>query len=46
MLGLTEEFKPRFVRRYAELAEVMRGAFRRYIDDVKCEAVSHGEESY
>ncbi len=28
MLGLTEEFKPRFVRRYGELADEMRGAFR------------------
>ena len=35
MLGLTEEFKPRFVRRYGELAEEMRGAFRSYIEDVE-----------
>src|SRR5260221_86603 len=35
MLGLTEEFKPRFVCRYGELAEMMRGAFRSYIADVK-----------
>lgn len=46
MLGLTEEFKPRFVRRYAELAETMRGAFRQYIDDVKSNRFPSKEESY
>ncbi len=46
MLGLTEEFKPRFVRRYAELAETMRGAFRQYIDDVKSRRFPSKEESY
>jgi len=46
MLGLTEEFKPRFVRRYAELAEAMRGAFRQYIRDVKAGTFPAGKESY
>jgi 3-methyl-2-oxobutanoate hydroxymethyltransferase len=46
MLGLTEEFKPRFVRRYAELAEGMRGAFRQYINDVKSGAFPTERESY
>lgn len=46
MLGVTEEFKPRFVRRYAELAEEMRGAFRRYIADVKGGEFPRREESY
>ena len=46
MLGLTEEFKPRFVRRYAELAETMRGAFTQYIDDVKSRRFPSKEESY
>ncbi|MBX2990924.1 MAG: 3-methyl-2-oxobutanoate hydroxymethyltransferase [Bacteroidetes bacterium] len=46
MLGLTEEFKPRFVRRYAELAEMMRGAFRQYIRDVKSDDFPSKEESY
>ena len=46
LLGLTEEFKPRFVRRYAELAENMRGAFRGYIDDVKHEKFPGEKESY
>jgi len=46
MLGLTEEFKPRFVRRYAELADVMRGAFSRYIKDVKSGDFPRMKESY
>ncbi len=46
MLGLTEEFKPRFVRRYAELAEQMRGAFRQYIGDVKAKEFPDMKESY
>ena len=46
MLGLTEEFKPRFVRRYAELAETMRGAFRSYIADVKSQEFPTKKESY
>jgi len=46
MLGLTEEFRPRFVRRYAEMADVMRNAFRAYMDDVRSGAFPAGGESY
>jgi 3-methyl-2-oxobutanoate hydroxymethyltransferase len=46
MLGLTEDFKPRFVRRYAELAGELRGAFRQYIGDVKSEKFPSSKESY
>lgn len=46
MLGLTEEFKPRFVRRYAELAQDLRSAFTRYIDDVKAARFPTDRESY
>ena len=46
MLGLTEEFKPRFVRRYGELAETLRGAFRKYIADVKEKRFPTKNESY
>ena len=46
MLGLTEEFKPRFVRRYAELATSMRDAFRRYMQDVKAKKFPTDKESY
>jgi 3-methyl-2-oxobutanoate hydroxymethyltransferase len=46
MLGLTEEFKPRFVRRYAELAQDMRTAFKGYIHDVKATRFPTDRESY
>jgi 3-methyl-2-oxobutanoate hydroxymethyltransferase len=46
MLGLTEEFKPRFVRRYTELAEILRKAFNGYIDDVKSSKFPDKKESY
>lgn len=46
MLGLTEEFRPRFVRRYSELAETMRGAFRAYMDDVRSGRFPGDKESY
>jgi 3-methyl-2-oxobutanoate hydroxymethyltransferase len=46
MLGLTEEFKPRFVRRYTELSTQMRDAFTRYIADVKGGAFPTMKESY
>ncbi len=35
MLGLFEEFKPKFVRRYTELAKIIKNAFENYIADVK-----------
>jgi len=46
MLGLTEEFRPRFVRRYEELGETMRRAFTRYIGDVKGRKFPGRKESY
>ncbi len=46
LLGLTEEFRPRFVRRYAELAGIMRDAFRQYIRDVKQGEFPAMKESY
>ena len=46
MLGLTEEFRPRFVRRYGELAEELRRSFRSYIDDVKSGSFPTKSESY
>jgi 3-methyl-2-oxobutanoate hydroxymethyltransferase len=46
MLGVTEEFRPRFVRRYAELADQMRKAFRQYIADVKSGKFPTEKESY
>ncbi|HXG01404.1 MAG TPA: 3-methyl-2-oxobutanoate hydroxymethyltransferase [Bacteroidota bacterium] len=46
MLGLTEDFRPRFVRRYAELADTLRRAFRQYIEDVRSGSFPSKDESY
>ena len=35
MLGFFEEFKPKFVRRYLNGAEIVRSAVNKYVDDVK-----------
>lgn len=35
MLGINKGFSPRFLRRYADLHEVMTGAVTQYINDVK-----------
>jgi 3-methyl-2-oxobutanoate hydroxymethyltransferase len=46
MLGMIEEFKPRFVRKYMTLAQDMKDAFRRYISDVKENKFPTKDESY
>lgn len=46
MLGLFTKFKPRFVRRYAELRETMESAFRAYRRDVKEGDFPSDDESY
>lgn len=46
MLGLTEEFHPRFVRHYAQLAEAVRQAVRHYNSDIKNGTFPNTEESY
>ncbi|MDX1438364.1 MAG: 3-methyl-2-oxobutanoate hydroxymethyltransferase [Rubricoccaceae bacterium] len=46
LLGLTKDFNPRFVRRYAELGDVMAEAVRGYIDDVRARKFPSNEESY
>ncbi len=46
MLGLTTQFNPRFVRKYAQLSEVMNGAFQRYRNDVREGAFPTEDESY
>ncbi|CUS98579.1 3-methyl-2-oxobutanoate hydroxymethyltransferase [Candidatus Kryptobacter tengchongensis] len=46
MLGLFEEFKPKFVRRYAELSKIIRNAFENYISDVKSGKFPSESESY
>lgn len=46
MLGLFEAFKPKFVRRYAEVARIIREAVGKYADDVKRGEYPSKEESY
>jgi 3-methyl-2-oxobutanoate hydroxymethyltransferase len=46
MLGLYEKFKPKFVRRYAEMGKLMRESFLNYIDDVKSSHFPDENESY
>ena len=35
MLGITQKFSPRFLRRYHNLSEEIKGSVQAYIDDVK-----------
>ncbi|RNI25938.1 3-methyl-2-oxobutanoate hydroxymethyltransferase [Rufibacter latericius] len=46
LLGITKEFKPRFLRRYAELHEIITGAVSNYISDVKSLNFPTEEEAY
>jgi 3-methyl-2-oxobutanoate hydroxymethyltransferase len=46
MLGITQEFKPRFLRQYADLQGIMVGAFKKYISDVKSRDFPNEGESY
>jgi 3-methyl-2-oxobutanoate hydroxymethyltransferase len=46
MLGMIEEFQPRFVRRYMNLAQDMKDAFSRYKKDIKSGSFPSENESY
>ncbi len=46
MLGINKDFSPRFLRRYADLAQVMNTAFVNYINDVKAGNFPNEKESY
>jgi 3-methyl-2-oxobutanoate hydroxymethyltransferase len=46
MLGITKEFKPRFLRRYLNMYEEVENAVKRYIDDVKSRNFPNNEEQY
>jgi 3-methyl-2-oxobutanoate hydroxymethyltransferase len=46
MVGLTKEFHPRFLRRYANLYDVIHGAVGNYIKDVKSKDFPSDNEQY
>ncbi len=46
MLGINKGFSPRFLRRYADLHEVMTDAVSRYIADVKSSDFPNEQEQY
>ena len=46
MLGLFEEFKPKFVRRYLDLAKDIKNAVEKYIKDVKESRFPSKDESF
>lgn len=46
MIGLTHEFKPRFLRRYLNLYEDIKGAVQQYVTDVKERDFPNEKEQY
>ena len=46
MLGINQGFSPRFLRRYANLAEDITRAVQTYIEDVKTQDFPNGKEQY
>jgi 3-methyl-2-oxobutanoate hydroxymethyltransferase len=46
ILGLNDSFRPRFVKRYAELAQVVRGAFAEFARDVRERRFPADEHSF
>lgn len=46
MLGITKEFKPRFLRQYADVGSIITKAVGNYIKDVKSKDFPNQNESY
>ena len=46
MLGITKDFKPRFLRRYLELFEAIKVAAQQYIQDVRDRDFPNEDEQY
>jgi len=46
MLGITKDFKPRFLRRYLELFETIGNATKQYVSDVKKREFPNDSEQY
>ncbi len=46
MLGMFSDFKPKFVKQYANLGQIMKEAFQKYIEEVECGAFPANEHEY
>jgi 3-methyl-2-oxobutanoate hydroxymethyltransferase len=46
MLGITQEFSPRFLRRYANLHDEIKSAVQAYIEDVRTQQFPNEKEQY
>lgn len=46
MLGITKEFKPRFLRRYLNMYDEVQNAVKQYVDDVKSQNFPSDKEQY
>lgn len=46
MLGITKEFKPRFLRRYADVHSIVTDAVGNYVTDVKAKKFPSEDEQY
>jgi 3-methyl-2-oxobutanoate hydroxymethyltransferase len=46
MLGINKGFSPRFLRKYADLHQVMNNAIQNYVTDVKAKTFPNQKEEY
>jgi 3-methyl-2-oxobutanoate hydroxymethyltransferase len=46
MLGINKEFKPRFLRRYADIHSIITSAVGQYVSDIKAKTFPNEEEKY
>ena len=46
MLGITQDFNPRFLRRYLNLFAEIKNAVQRYVEDVKLGDFPNDKEQY
>jgi 3-methyl-2-oxobutanoate hydroxymethyltransferase len=46
MLGITQDFSPRFLRRYSDIGDQMLGAIQKYVSDVRSRDFPSKDEQY
>jgi 3-methyl-2-oxobutanoate hydroxymethyltransferase len=46
MLGITKDFSPRFLRRYADLGKIIDNSVKQYIEDVRSKEFPNADEGY